>query len=87
MKHFKFINYCWAFYGPNQIYGHFFGNTLEMAELTRAVSLRAKVKTPEFCGDDCDSFDRELVRDIMLHLRGEPTEYNVAPFCPPVTPP
>ena len=79
-KYFQFINYCWAFYRPQGIHGDFFAHTLTIEELTRAVDLRAKIKTPEFHGNDLDSFDRELVRDIMLAVRGLPTEYDVTKF-------
>jgi hypothetical protein len=77
VKYFRFINYCWAFYGPQAIYGDFFGHNLTMEELLQAIEKRTQIKTPEFHGNELDSFDRELVRDLMLAARGLPTEYPV----------
>lgn len=62
----EFIEYCWAFYGPHQIYGEFFGHTLTRGELEEAVQTR--IKTADFAGD---TIDREAVRDIMLDKRKE----------------
>jgi hypothetical protein len=59
--HTDFFRYCWSFYGPNEIYGEFFGHTLTARKLWRAVRKQAALST--FCGD---SFDREAVRNILL---------------------
>ena len=71
-----FFNYCWEFYGPNQLYGkEFFNNTLTKKELEKAIAVRSRIFNEyELC---FDSIDRELVRDIMLILRNpnEPTEH------------
>jgi hypothetical protein len=48
-----------------------------MEELLQAIEKRTQIKTPEFHGNELDSFDRELVRDLMLDARGLPTEYPV----------
>tara|TARA_R100001594_G_scaffold13174_1_gene28586 strand:- start:266 stop:508 length:243 start_codon:yes stop_codon:yes gene_type:complete len=72
-----FFNYCWEFYGPNQLYGkEFFNNTLTKKELEKAIAVRSRIQ--KFNYKLCfDSMDRELVRDIMLILRNpnETTEH------------
>lgn len=63
-----FKDYVWGFYGPEKIMGKTFNNSLTREELDKAVELRMKNQDIAFDGD---SFDREIVRDIMLALRGE----------------
>lgn len=63
----SFEAYVWSFYGPNEIYGKFFNNNLTMDEVKLAVSIRLHTTDTPFDGD---SFDRELVRDIMFVMRG-----------------
>lgn len=66
---FDFTEYCWSFYAPNEIYGHFFDNTLTRAELEAGI--RVRKATGDFAAD---SFDREAVRDIILAYRGQPVQ-------------
>lgn len=60
----QFIDYCWSFYGPKQLYGEIFGHSLTKGELVAAVD--AHIESPTFEGD---SVDREAVRDIMIEAR------------------
>jgi hypothetical protein len=62
-----FFDYCWSFYGPHQIYGNFFGHQLQVNELRQAIEIRKVFALPVFQGD---SIDRELVRDILIAMRG-----------------
>ncbi len=62
-----FADYCWEFYAPHAMYGHFFNHTLTRSELNLAVSLRI-VGGGEAFG--ADSLDREAVRDLILNARG-----------------
>ena len=62
----EFTEYVWKFYGPGQIYGHFFGDTLDKGELVAAVDERMQNK-----GYEGDSMDREIVRDLMIAARKE----------------
>jgi hypothetical protein len=73
----SFEDYCFKFYGPNEMYGNFFDNTLTREELRLAIQLRLSNRKLEFAGD---SFDREIVRDILLAVRGEKTEYDVSVY-------
>ena len=71
-----FFNYCWEFYGPNQLYGkEFFNNTLTKKELEKAIAIRSRIF--ERFNFRYDSMDREIVRDIMLIIRNpnETTEH------------
>ncbi len=61
----QFIDYVWSFYGPGQIYGEFFGNTLTPGEVAEACA--ARMKSDQYA--DGDSFDREAVRDMMMTAR------------------
>ena len=75
----EFMQYVLSFYGPGEIYGDFFGNTLTVEEVKKAVDLRMK-KVDEVPFDG-DSVDREIVRDIMLTLRGDSkVEHDVRKF-------
>ena len=65
----KFLSYCWEFYGPEGIYGHFFDHNLTLDELKQALKVRKIF--PNFEGD---SIDRELIRDVILVLRGKPPQ-------------
>jgi hypothetical protein len=79
MKKAEFIDYVLSFYAPGQIYGDFFENSLTQEEVNRAVNLRIK-KTDEIPFDG-DSVDREIVRDIILALRGKSDlEHDVRKF-------
>lgn len=78
----QFVDYVFKFYGPGEIYAEFFENKPVTRE---EVSLALKIielKAPEHGHTiGYDSFDRELVRDILLHNRGETkTEYEVGKF-------
>lgn len=61
----SFYDYCHSFYGPAQIYGHFFDRNLTKRELTKAI--RQRMKHPAFEGD---TLDREAVRDLIAASRG-----------------
>jgi len=71
-----FINYVFSFYGgPHGLYASFFGSGVTKKEIARAHRIRLKLDLP-FVGD---SFDREMVRDIMLKIRGESkAEYDLS---------
>lgn len=72
-----FVNYCWQFYAPNEIYGDFFENNLTKDELRLAVNLRVRKATIKFKFEG-DTFDREIVRDILRASRGhKSTEFDV----------
>lgn len=60
-KH-AFFDYCWSFYGPDGIYGDFFGYSLTREILETAIQLYT-LTAPHFVGD---SFDRECVRELLL---------------------
>ena len=71
-----FFNYCWSFYGPNELYGKdFFNNNLTKKELQTAITIRSSIlgnhknTKYSFIPLDFDSLDRELTRDIILKLR------------------
>jgi hypothetical protein len=77
----RFINYVLGFYGPEGIYAEFFTQSpvteLNVRDaLLQLLNIRA-VKGISFCAD---SFDREVIRDIMLVRKGicsvGETEYN-----------
>jgi len=63
-----FVDYCWQFYAPGEIYGDYFDNNLTKPELIEACKKR--MKDTKNWGDG-DSFDREAVRDIMVKKRGK----------------
>ena len=63
-----FADYCWDFYGPGHLYGHFFDDNLTRQELNVAVV--ARMKHDLFEGD---TIDREAVRDLLLEARNKPT--------------
>jgi hypothetical protein len=65
-KETKFKNYCLAYYGEDGIYEDFFGDLTEN-ELEAAIKARKDYKGLEFCGD---SYDREIVRDLIFFFRG-----------------
>lgn len=58
-----FLEYCWSFYGPCEIYGRIFHHKLNKQQLFTAVMLRIRCAGENFAGD---SVDREAVRDILL---------------------
>ena len=64
----EFFLYVWEFYKPKGLYGAFFDRTLKQQELVDAIKRRMSNTVLEF---ECDSFDRELVRDIIFKMRGE----------------
>ena len=69
-----FVNYVLEFYGEGGIYD--FGAV--EGEVLKALEVRLKSRADIPFGGD--SFDRELVRDIMLKLRGvdnSELEYSV----------
>lgn len=57
-----FADYVLSFYGPGEIYGHFFNNTLTRKEVEVAIKERLEDDSFPFDGDFAD---RERVRDIM----------------------
>ncbi len=65
-----FVSYVLDFYGQRGLYKEFFDEKdgVGQAEVEAALAIRKKHNDPPFSGD---SFDRELVRDIMLAKRGE----------------
>ena len=74
----RFLEYVFSFYGPNEMYGDFFKNTLTKQELFAAINLFQRKGGKTFLGD---TFDREIVRDILLTMRGvDITEYNVSKY-------
>ena len=73
---FNFINYFLQFYGFGGCYSYFFGDGIEREEVERALRVRKMFISPKFEGD---TIDREIVRDICLHMRGEVKD-NVAPW-------
>ena len=73
-----FINYFFGFYGSGGLYNSFFPKGITKKDIAGALEIRLKNKKVGFVGD---SFDRELVRDIMLYQRGKrDTEYPVAGY-------
>ena len=73
----SFVNYVLSFYGAGGVYEDFFSPPPTKEEVEAAVKIRQEASgEPEFSGD---SFDRELVRDIMFAKRGKTTglEYPV----------
>jgi hypothetical protein len=71
----QFILYVLGFYGKGQMYSNFFKTPVTKARVTRATT-KLMAMDREFCGD---SFDREMVRDIMLTEEGATqTEHKVA---------
>lgn len=61
-----FIAYCWSFYGPGELHGDTFANTLRREELLAAALLRVATVGEDFAGD---SLDRECVREIVRFAR------------------
>jgi hypothetical protein len=61
----EFIEYVLSFYGPRGLYDYSFTRK----EVEAAIEIRLQDEKIEFAAD---SFDRELVRDIVLeNLRGK----------------
>ena len=78
MKNQEFVEYVLSFYGKGGIYADYFGTGVSKKEVEDAFKLRLKNKKIPFDGD---SFDRELVRDIMLYARGDrDLEYPMQPY-------
>ena len=69
-----FQNYCWEFYGPNNLCGEFFDNKLTRAELDAACVLQSMQQS--FGGGD--SVDRENVRDILITAQKKLNHYPPA---------
>lgn len=63
----RFVDYVLDFYGQRGIYEDFFSPVVTKEEVEAAVKIRKANDDPPFEGD---SFDRELVRDIMFARRG-----------------
>lgn len=72
----EFEDYCFEFYGPKEIHGDFFDHSLTREELRLAIHLRMS----DPYSFDGDSFDREIVRDILLAVRGKKTEHNISAY-------
>ena len=62
----EFQDYCWSFYAPGEIYGHFFEDKLTRIELDAACVLRSVSES-----FDGDSIDRECVREILFKARSK----------------
>lgn len=73
----EFKAYVWSFYGPKGHYGEFFDYKLTKKEIDSALVLMLSHPKFNFEGD---SFDREILRDILLYARGIETEYDVKKF-------
>ena len=71
----SFPEYVLDFYGPGKIYDQGF----TMIEIKQAIKIRKAHPNLKKMPFDADSFDRELVRDIVLKMRdpNADTEYNV----------
>jgi hypothetical protein len=71
----EFPEYVLSFYGPGEIYDRGF----TMQEIKQAIKIRKIHPNLRKMPFDADSFDRELVRDIVLKMRdpNADTEYNV----------
>jgi hypothetical protein len=70
-----FITYVLSFYGKGQMYSSFFKKPVTKARVAKAVT-QLLAMDREFCGD---SYDRELVRDLMLQAEGvTDTEHKLA---------
>jgi hypothetical protein len=67
VKYRVFIQYVMDFYGPGGVYASFFSGGVTREEVLTALRLRLS-GPPDFSED---SYDRELVRDIMLCRRLE----------------
>lgn len=70
----EFVRYVEGFYGVGGVYagkGEAFGKPATVGEIEAALAIRLRHSVPRFNGD---SADRELVRDIMLALRGIPLD-------------
>jgi hypothetical protein len=63
----SFVDYVLDFYGQRGIYKDFFNPVVTKEEVEVALEVRKAQDDPPFDGD---SFDRELVRDIMFARRG-----------------
>jgi len=71
----QFVTYILSFYGKNQMYANFFKKPVTTKRVEGALARLLSDKNREFCGD---SFDREMVRDIMLSDEGvKNTEHTV----------
>jgi hypothetical protein len=69
-----FLSYFRSFYFPGGLYAHFFTPRVTVAEFEAALKVRLTMPTPF----DGDSFDRELVRDIIFRMRGQTeTEHKI----------
>lgn len=74
---FSFVDYVMTFYGHDGLYSSFFSPQLRRDEIIDAVTLLLN-SDHDFAGD---SFDREIIRDILLKKRGRVmTEYDVTRF-------
>jgi len=70
----EFVDYVLSFYGKGQMYSSMFKKPVTRARVIAATEKLLKMNR-EFAGD---SFDRELVRDIMLKGEGvSNTEHSV----------
>ena len=66
----KFTQYVLSFYGSDSDLYPEYGFTAAQVELATEILKRRRVEqNAEFLGDDCDSWDRESVRDIILEAR------------------
>ena len=71
----QFVDYVLSFYGEGGLYSDAFKKPVTVERITQALAKLLMRPKHDFAGD---SFDRELVRDIMLRGEGvTDTEYNV----------
>lgn len=61
-----FAQYVYSFYGQNGLYSDFFKTPVTMERIDRATQTRQNHPKLRNIPFDGDSYDRELVRDIML---------------------
>lgn len=79
MKTKEFVEYVFQFYGKEVgLYKDAFAGGVTKQEIQEAVQIRKGNKDLDFVGD---SFDREIVRDIMLMRRElKRKEYDMTPY-------
>ncbi len=75
----EFKEYFLSFYGKDGLYSDTFKKIPTDGEINKAIEIRLR-GAPAWDGD---TLDRELVRDILLSMRGhERTEHVVLPYFP-----
>lgn len=67
------FDYVVRFYGPNGVYSNFFeSNPIKEEDVDMAVAFHRFILAPTLWNHNgnCDSFDRELVCDLMFIMKG-----------------